>query len=110
MQMWLQSESCHWAGPDDFLYSAFNYVSGLPAPMYSYKNDALNNLMAQAIAEPGLTAASRDWLKAQDLIAADMPTVPLMNVKLPAAARKYVMGFVGSGNHAEIYNTVWLNK
>jgi len=39
-----------------------------------------------------------------------MPTVPLMSVKLPAAARKYVMGFVGSGNHAEIFNTVWLNK
>jgi len=61
LQMWLQSESCHWAGPDDFVYSPFSYVSGLPAPMYSYKNDALNSLMANAIAEPGLTSASRDW-------------------------------------------------
>jgi len=110
LQMWLQSESCHWAGPDDFLYSPFNYVSGLPGPMYSYKNDALNTLMATAIAEPTAKGASTDWQKAQDLVAADMPTVPLMNVKLPAAARKYVMGFVGSGNHAEIFNTVWLNK
>jgi hypothetical protein len=39
-----------------------------------------------------------------------MPTVPLLNAKLPAAARRYVVGFVGSGNQVEPLSSVWLNK
>ena len=44
------------------------------------------------------------------MIAADMPTVPLVNALPPGAAKAYVMGFVGSGNLNEPLNTVWLNK
>ncbi|HEX7591093.1 MAG TPA: ABC transporter substrate-binding protein [Candidatus Limnocylindrales bacterium] len=109
MQMWLQADSCHWAGPDDFIYAPFHYVGGLPSPMFNYKNNALDQLMTEARQADGMRAETA-WGKAQDLLAADMPTVPLVNVKLPAAARKYVMGFVGSGVHSEGFGSVWLNK
>jgi len=111
LPMWLQSQSCHWAGPDDFLYTAFfHYSNGAPPPMFGYQNDALNTLMTAALVDTTAAAANADWQKAQDLIAADMPTVPLLNAKLPAAARRYVVGFVGSGNQVEPLSSVWLNK
>ncbi|HEX7491232.1 MAG TPA: ABC transporter substrate-binding protein [Candidatus Limnocylindrales bacterium] len=109
LQMWLQSESCRWAGPDDFLYAPFHYAGGLPLTMYDYKNDALDTFMNTA-RQADDKSAETSWKKSQDLLAADMPTVPLMDVKLPAAARKYVMGFVGSGVHSEGFGSVWLNK
>ena len=111
LPMWLQSQACRWAGPDDFLYTAFfHYSNGAPAAMFGYRNDALNTVMTTALADTTPIAASADWQKAQDLIAAGMPTVPLLNAKLPAAARKYVMGFVGAGNLVEPLDSVWLNK
>jgi peptide/nickel transport system substrate-binding protein len=110
MQMWLQSQSCQWAGPDDILYSFFHYTNDLPSAMFSYKNDDLNTAMTSAMTDADQTKAKTDWQKAQDLIAAGMPTVPLLNAKLPAGAHTYVMGFVGAGNRTEILNTVWLNK
>jgi peptide/nickel transport system substrate-binding protein len=109
MQMWLQADSCRWAGPDDFIYAPFHYVAGLPSPMFNYKNNPLDQLLTEARQTDDMRAGTA-WNKAQDLLAADMPTVPLMNIKLPAAARKYVMGFVGSGVHSEGYGSVWLSK
>ena len=110
LPMWIQSQSCRWAGPDDFLYSAFHYVKGLPSAMFSYKNDALNTVMNAALTAKADATAKANWQKAQDLIADGMPTVPLLSSKPAAGARKYVMGFVGSGNQNEVLNTVWLNK
>ena len=111
LQMWLQSYNCHWAGPDDFLYSAFfHYVGDLPSATFGYKNDGLNTQMLAAMSDANPAKAQADWQKAQDMIAADMPTVPLLNAKLPAGARRYVRGFVGAGNRTEILNSVWLNK
>jgi peptide/nickel transport system substrate-binding protein len=110
LPMWIQSQSCRWAGPDEFLYSAFHYVKALPSATFGYKNDALNTVMNAALIAKSDATAKADWQKAQDLIANGMPTVPLLNSKLPAGARKDVMGFVGSGDQTEILNTVWLNK
>jgi peptide/nickel transport system substrate-binding protein len=110
LPMWLKSQGCRWAGPDDFLYTPFAYVASLPLPMYSYQNDELNTLLTAAVAEPSVASAQADWHKVQDLIAADMPTVPLLDAKSPAGARKYVLGFVGSGNHTEVLASVWLRK
>ena len=109
--MWLQSQSCRWAAPDDFLYSAFfHYSNGTPSAMFSYRNDTLNALMTAALTDTIAATTTADWQRAQDLIAPDMPTVPLLSAKLPAGARRYVMGFVGAGNRTEILDTVWLNK
>jgi peptide/nickel transport system substrate-binding protein len=109
--MWLIGWTCDWAGPDNFLDTAFFYYSGgKPNPEFAYKNDALNALMKQAEQEPTLDASKPLWEQAQDLIAKDQPTVPLVNSQPVAAAKAYVKGFVGSGNLTELLNSVWLDK
>jgi len=109
--MWLIGWTCDWAGPDNFLDTAFfNYQSGKPSPEFAYKNDALNADMKAAEAATTDAEAKTLWEKAQDMIRVDMPTVPLVNSTPPAAAAAYVKGFVGSGNLTEILNTVWLDK
>ena len=111
MPLFLQSQSCHWAGVDDFLYTSFfGYRNAAPPTEFNYKNDVLNALMLQALSDPNPAMAKADWVSAQNMVEADMPTVPLLTSKLPAGAKKYVMGFVGAGNRTEILNTVWLNK
>ncbi|HEY3408737.1 MAG TPA: ABC transporter substrate-binding protein, partial [Propionicimonas sp.] len=109
--MWLIGWTCDWAGPDNFLDTAFfNYQGGKPSPEFAYTNAELQTTMKAAEAATTDAAAKTLWEKAQDLIRADMPTVPLVNSTPPAAAKAYVKGFVGSGNLTEILNTVWLDK
>ena len=111
LPMWIQSQSCDWAGADDFLYTNFfGYQAGAAAPMFNYSNDSLNALMIQALTDTDPSITQVDWDKAQDMVRADMPTVPLFSAKVPAGAQKYVMGFVGAGNGTEVLNSVWLNK
>jgi peptide/nickel transport system substrate-binding protein len=109
--MWLIGWTCDWAGPDNFLDTAFFYYSkGAPNPEFAYKNDALNALMKQAEAATSADAANPIWGQAQDMIVKDMPTLPLVNSKPVAGAKAYVKGFVGSGNLTEFLNSVWLDK
>lgn len=109
--MWLIGWTCDWAGADNFLDTAFFYYSkGAPNPEFAYKNDALNALMKQAESATSADAANPLWGQAQDMIAKDMPTLPLVNSKPVAGAKSYVKGFVGSGNLTEFLNTVWLDK
>jgi peptide/nickel transport system substrate-binding protein len=109
--MWLIGWTCDWAGPDNFLDTAFFYYSkGQPNPEFAYKNDALNALMKQAEAEPTIDASKPLWEQAQDMIAKDLPTLPLVNSKPVAGAKAYVKGFVGAGNLTELLNSVWLDK
>ncbi|MER3488083.1 MAG: ABC transporter substrate-binding protein [Chloroflexota bacterium] len=110
-EMWLLGWTCDWAGPDNFLKTAFfGYVDGKPSTEFAYKNDELDKTMNDALAATDEATAKSLWEKAQDLIRADMPTVPLVNSKPPAAARADVKGFVGSGNLTEYFNTVWLDR
>lgn len=109
--MWLIGWTCDWAGPDNFLDTAFFYYSGgKPNPEFAYKNDALNTTMKAAEAATDPATAQSLWEKAQDMIAADLPTIPLINSTPPAAAAAYVKGYVGSGNLTEPLNLVWLDK
>ncbi len=109
--MWLIGWTCDWAGPDNFLDTAFfNYQGGKPSPEFAYKNDELQTTMKAAEAATDDATAKSLWAKAQDIIRADLPTVPLVNSTPPAAAKAYVKGFIGSGNLTEILNTVWLDK
>jgi peptide/nickel transport system substrate-binding protein len=109
--MWLIGWTCDWAGPDNFLDTAFfYYTDGKPNPEFAYKNDELNATMKQAEAATDDATAKSLWEKAQDMIRADMPTVPVVNSTPPAGAAAYVKGFVGSGNLTEILNSVWLDK
>src|SRR5664280_450077 len=102
LQMWVSGRTCRWAGPDDFLSTGlFHYVTGAPSPEFNYKNDDLNTAMMAALSAADPAAVQASWYKAQDLIAADMPTVPLLDAMLPAGAQTYVVGFVGSGGGVE---------
>jgi peptide/nickel transport system substrate-binding protein len=108
---WLIGWTCDWAGPDNFLKTAFfGYVDGKPSTEFAYKNDDLNKTMADALAATDEATAQSLWEKAQDLIRADIPTVPLVSSTPPAAARADVKGFVGSGALNEYLNTVWLDR
>jgi peptide/nickel transport system substrate-binding protein len=110
-QMWILGWTCDWAGADNFLDTAFfHYTGGKPSPEFNYKNDLLNTTMNSALSATDAATIQADWEKAQDLVAADMPTVPLLSAKPPAGAKKTVMGFVGAGNMTEIFNSVWLNS
>ncbi len=108
---WLIGWTCDWAGPDNFLRTAFfNYVDGKPSTEFAYKNDELNQTMADALAATDDATAKSLWEKAQDLIRADIPTVPLVSSTPPGAARADVKGFVGSGGLNEYLNSVWLDR
>src|SRR6476661_539444 len=109
--MWLIGWTCDWAGPDNFLDTAFfYYTGGKPNPEFAYKNDALNALMKQAEGSATEDASKPLWEQAQDMIRADLPTLPLVNSKPVAGAKAYVKGFVGAGNLTELLNSVWLDK
>lgn len=110
-EAWILGWTCDWAGPDNFLKTAFfGYVDGAPSTEFAYKNDELERTMNDALAATDEATAKALWEKAQDLIRADMPTVPLINSTPPAAARADVKGFVGSGGLNEFLNTVWLDR
>jgi peptide/nickel transport system substrate-binding protein len=111
--MWLIGWNCDWYGPDNFLSTAFFGYRGDPYgpnPEYGYKNDAMNQAMLDALATNDSAVAQAKWGEAQDFIAADMPTVPLLSSKPPAPAVAYVKGFVPSPALNEYFNTVWLDK
>jgi len=110
-EMWLLGWTCDWAGPDNFLKTAFfGYVDGKPSTEFDYKNDELEKTMNDALAATDEATAKSLWEHAQDLLRADLPTVPLINSTPPAAAQAYVKGFVGSGGLNEYLNSVWLDK
>lgn len=110
-EMWILGWTCDWAGPDNFLKTAFfGYVDGAPSPEFAYFNDELEQTMNDALAATDEATAKSLWEHAQDLLKADLPTVPLINSTPPAAARADVMGFVGSGGLNEYFNSVWLDR
>lgn len=108
-QIWLLGVTCQWAGPDNFLkVNYFGYIDGQPPTNYAYRNDKLNQTMNDALAAPDAAAADQLWSQAQDLLAADLPIVPLVNSRPAAAARSNVHGFAGTGNLHELLNSVWI--
>jgi peptide/nickel transport system substrate-binding protein len=108
---WLIGWNCDWLGIDNFLYTAFfGYHSGKPNPEYAYKNDAMNQAMVDALQASDEATQKTDWEKAQDMIVADMPSVPIVSGKTPGAARTFVKGFVPSPTLLELFVNVWLDK
>lgn len=109
--MWLLGWTCDWPGPDNFLVTAFFHFDGDKAgPEFAYGPPAL-----KAAFDAGLSAASdadakTAWEAAQDILAADLPTVPLVHSKPPAAASADIKGFLGAGNLNEPFYPVWLDR
>lgn len=110
---WLIGWNCDWLGIDNFLYTAdFGYRGEPlgPNPEFAYKNDQMNQAMLDALKATDPAAQEADWGKAQDLILADMPSLPLASGKTPTAAAVYVKGFVPSPTVLELFTDVWLDK
>jgi peptide/nickel transport system substrate-binding protein len=111
--MWLIGWNCDWLGIDNFLFTALFGYRGDPLgpnPEFGYKNDAMNQAMLDALAASDETTQAANWLKAQNLIAADFPTVPIVSGKTPSAGATYVKGFVPSPTLLEMFTNVWLDK
>ena len=95
--------NCDWLGIDNFLYTAFFGYRGdplAPNPEYAYKNDAMNDAMVEALASSDEATQKTEWGKAQDQIVADMPSVPIVSGKTPAAGQVYVKGFIALADPA----------
>ena len=110
---WLIGWNCDWLGIDNFLYTAFFGYRGDPSgpnPEFAYKNDEMNQAMVDALAATDEAGQKAGWDKAQELILADMPAVPLASSKTPGALQTYVKGFVPSPTLLEFLSSVWLDK
>jgi peptide/nickel transport system substrate-binding protein len=109
--MWLIGWNCDWLGIDNFLFTAFfGYRDGKPNVEYAYKNDAMNQAMVAALKASDEAGQQANWEKAQDLIAQDLPTIPIVSGKTPGVGRAYVKGFVPSPTLLELFTNVWLDK
>jgi peptide/nickel transport system substrate-binding protein len=111
--MWLIGWNCDWLGIDNFLYTAFFGYRGSPLgpnPEFGYKNDEMNQAMVDALAATDPAAQQTAWEKAQSLIAADLPMIPIVSGKTPSAGATYVKGFIPSPTLLELFQGVWLDK
>lgn len=109
--MWLIGWNCDWLGIDNFLVTAFfGYQSGEPNKEYAYRNDAMNAAMEAALAAPDEATQRAEWLKVQNFLAADMPSLPIVSAKTPSAGQTYVKGFVPGPTQFELFTNVWLDK
>jgi peptide/nickel transport system substrate-binding protein len=110
LSMYVLGQNCDWAGADDFInIDFFGYANGQPNPLFAYKNDAMNQLMGQAMQAPSTDQANVMWGQVQDMLAADMPMIPLVSAAPPGAHSPKVQGYVGQAGMMEQYNTVWLS-
>jgi peptide/nickel transport system substrate-binding protein len=111
LPLYLFGWTCDWAGADNFLYTAwFGWQNGQPNAQYAWNNSQANDLMLKALQEPTADAANADWGQVQDLLAQDLPMVPIVNSTPPGAYTSKVHGFVPAGNGIEYFNTVWLSQ
>jgi peptide/nickel transport system substrate-binding protein len=111
LPLYLFGWTCDWAGADNFLDVAwFGYQNGQPNSQFHWDNPQVNTLMLKALAETTQDAANADWGQVQDLLAQDLPMVPVVNSTPPGAYTSKVHGFVPAGNGIEYFNTVWLSQ
>ena len=109
--MFLAGWNCDWFGIDNFLYTAFfGYQGGQPNPTYDWRNDEANQAMLDALAATDEATQQTNWEKAQDLILADMPSVPIGSLKSPGGISTKVQGFAASPTQTEFFTNVWLGQ
>ena len=103
--------TCDWAGPDNFLQTAFFFYSdGKPNPEINWESPELQEVMNEALAATEESDQEQAWGEAQDIVRAALPTVPVVSSTPPGGARADVKGFIPAGNLNEAFNTVWLDR
>jgi peptide/nickel transport system substrate-binding protein len=111
LALYLFGWTCDWAGADNFLDVAwFGYQGGKPNAQFHWDNPQVNTLMVKALGETTQDAANADWGQVQDLLAQDLPMVPIVNSTPPGAYTSKVHGFIPAGNGIEYFNTVSLSQ
>ena len=91
---WLIGWNCDWLSIDNFLYTAFfGYRDGKPNPEFAYKNDAMNQAMVDALSTGDTAVQAQKWGEAQDFMAADLPSVPIVSAKTAGAYSRQGQGF-----------------
>jgi peptide/nickel transport system substrate-binding protein len=109
--LYLFGWTCDWAGADDFLVAAwFGWQGGKPNVQFGWNEPQVNTLMNQALQAPSVDAANTLWGQVQDLVAQDMPLVPIVNSQPPGAYTSKVQGYVGASNGIEYLNSVTVSK
>jgi peptide/nickel transport system substrate-binding protein len=107
--MWLIGWNCDWLGIDNFLFTAFfGYRDNKPNVEFGYKNDAMNAAMVAALKASDEATQQQNWDKAQDEMAKDLPTLPIVSGKTPTAGSAKVHGFVPSPTLLEFFSSVWV--
>jgi peptide/nickel transport system substrate-binding protein len=111
LPLYLFGWTCDWAGADNFLYTAwFGWQDNKPNLQFGWNNSMANQDMLQALQAPTADAANALWGQVQDLLAQDLPDVPIVNSTPPGAYTSKVHGFVPAGNGIEYFNSVWLSQ
>jgi peptide/nickel transport system substrate-binding protein len=109
--MWLIGWTCDWPGADNFLYTAFFHPNGDKVNTeFNYSPKDLVDAMNEGLSTGDEATEKSAWEKAQDILARDLPTIPLVSSRPPAASKADVKGFVGAGNLNELFNSVWLDR
>lgn len=109
--MWLLGWTCDWPGPDNFLVAAFFHFDGDKGNAeFAYGPPALKAAFDKGLSAASDADAKAAWESAQDILATDLPTVPLVHSKPPAAASADIKGFLGAGNLNEPFYPVWLDR
>ena len=84
---WLLGWTCDWPGPDNFLNTAFFHFAGdKPNPEFAYGPPELKAAFDKGATAADEATAAAAWGEAQDILARDLPTVPIVHSKPPAAA------------------------
>ncbi|MED4957390.1 ABC transporter substrate-binding protein [Paenibacillus macerans] len=93
--------------PDNFLYTLLD-KDAIPSNNYSYyANDELHELLKQAQVETEQTKREELYKKAQEIIKADAPWIPLVHTTPLLAAKANVKGYVASPTGTEYYSNIY---
>jgi peptide/nickel transport system substrate-binding protein len=109
-EAWLAGRTCRWGTPQDFLADAFTYRDGAPRPAYAYPDPEVDAAIRAAASAPDEAAATAGWQRVQQLLRADLPTLPLIDAVSAGAARTDVRGLIGGARLDEPLNEVWLDR